>query len=1028
MDLPIYNTTENLVFPCPDDEIGERSIAALSLAMKCIKTNLDITYLTQDEIDNEPARAALPRLTLFKFFGEAKAENIDRKWVEKAFVLASSSYQKVRSEISELIPEEAKHKKITQNHARALKRELVLFIHCCWATKLALIPMKFSSLPTLKNSEGEQFEWAFEAYPEILKFIRSPFCDELAEFSIVEKIGKKAIRNLNWYAHRYVRACAAWEVEDITPELLSLINESPNKKVPRTIDWYIALIDLVPERVAYTIGDVYEKKSGGTFGKNTYRKSPELSIDNFPPLVIESNPNIKDWVNKSDEYVRQLYDNGIKSFNNYSLAIGKVLKGLIADQNPVPLVRDINRTLHIDIIKKVLKENAGKEHYRSQLYKLSEFFDYITLIEKSFSNPISSKLDFPRVGRPKGTKKEIVEEDVFGAFLSYLYAIADWIFYFSERYDNKVEFLTKNNNSLNSINPSDLGFQPLIYIDGEYHAIKTIPYQFFSPLFGHKSKDSQLTEVAIMPHYINLATVMAECGIRLIHLRWLDKELYAQEVERRFFQERSYVPSKLHINTDKSHGAWVADVSESVIGLLDRQLYWRNKYLQGRDKPIPYDYFENSEFKDITPLFATANSQSTIYEDFSAVEDNTFRKHFKNFLVGFSWTYKELGYEPPVNIEDCTTIEQCLKKWRTKSINYTPHSMRSQVVSDNITMLPPSVIQRITGHSNEAHVLYYAQLNEDWIDKQQDAQDKEFKDFIGPMFIDAKSKNSKLNHAMKTDPLGALKDFGGISFGTATQSGLNKIKDDLKAEVDVHDTMAFNSTHMCPFTNQCPADLENKVLKGFKSCGGCPYAIKTIDHLPAIVAKIRAYADKSSELEETINRAKQSNADIATYRGEVALRKYYVDEISAWTVTVTCLESMASSLDHKDKWLVSKPEYLSKKLSSIKSSNELTNTLIRIEEAQNSDEFMTPQLKARVLIFRNKILAQSGQFQKLLEDAPTEKNLISEFKGIIKGICDITGISVAELPKALAQQKAILPNTLKQPIQLPNSLNGGSNG
>lgn len=1028
MEFPIYNTTESLQFICHDNEVGNRAIKALNLAMECIRKDLNTNNITQHDIENESARAALPRLSLFKFFGDIRAAQTDKEWIEGIFELSKSDYKRVRIEVVKFLPQEAKHKNITQNHARALKRDLQLFIHCCWVSKLVLIPVSFSPLPTLRNCLGQQYEWAFGAYPELLRYIRSPFCSEFKNQNITEYISEKSLTNLNWYAHRYIRACAAWVVEDITPELLSLMNNSTKQKTPRTVDWYIALIDILPNKVRYTIADVYHKSSGGAYGKTSYKRRPSLSVEHFPPLVIESNPNIENWATISNNFVNQLYDKGTKSYYSYSLAIGKVLKKLIAQELPVPLIRDINREAHIGVIKEALKNGVGKEYYREQLSKVSDFFDYVSLIEKGFSNPISKKLDLPIVGRRKGTNKEVVDEGVFAAFLSYLYGIAEWLWFISESYDNKVSFLTKGNNDIQSIQPASTGFQPLVYIKGQCKPIDRIPRQFVSPLFGHNSKNSQLTQTSLMLHFIHLAVVMAETGIRHMHLRWLDKNLYDEKVERLDFQERSYMPSKLHVNTDKSHGAWVADVSESVIGILDRQLRWRNKYLTGKDSPIPYDHFENSEFEDITPLFATTNSASTTSDNFSVVSDDTFRRHFKNFLIGFSWFYRQIGYESPLDISDCDSLDGCMKKWRTTSTNYTPHSMRSQVVSDNITMLPPSVIQRITGHSNDAHVLYYAKLNESWVADQQKAHDEEFKDFISPMFIDAKSDHSALTSAMNKDPLGALKDFGGISFGTGIKSGLHKVMDDLRENKDVHEIIVFNSTHMCPFTNKCPPDIENTELKEFKTCGSCPYALKTVDHLPAIAAKIRTYADKSADLEEIISTAKESNSDLSTYRGEVALKKFYANEISAWTVTATCLEKMAHSLEHKDKWLVAKPEFLTKKLQSMKSSNELTNTLIRIEEALNSEEFLTPQLKAKVALFRNKILVQSGQFQKLISDMPTGTSLLSEFKGIIKGICDITGISVNQLPRALDEQKAIIPDTLQHTISLPSKIEGGCNG
>lgn len=124
MEFPIYNTTENLQFICHDNEVGDRAIEALNLAMECIKKDLNANNLTQHDIENESARAALPRLSLFKFFGDIRAAQTDKKWIEGIFELSKSNYKQVRVEIVKFLPQEAKHKTITQNHARALKRDL----------------------------------------------------------------------------------------------------------------------------------------------------------------------------------------------------------------------------------------------------------------------------------------------------------------------------------------------------------------------------------------------------------------------------------------------------------------------------------------------------------------------------------------------------------------------------------------------------------------------------------------------------------------------------------------------------------------------------------------------------------------------------------------------------------------------------------------------------------------------------------------------------------------------------------------
>lgn len=173
-----------------------------------------------------------------------------------------------------------------------------------------------------------------------------------------------------------------------------------------------------------------------------------------------------------------------------------------------------------------------------------------------------------------------------------------------------------------------------------------------------------------------------------------------------------------------------------------------------------------------------------------------------------------------------------------------------------------------------------------------------------------------------------------------------------------------------------------------------------------------------------MNEAKARSEDMKAYVSDITLKKFYSDEISAWATSITCLDSMAHNLSQNDKWLVGKPEFIRSKLTKLKSSNELTNTLIRIEEAVSYSEFLTPQLKARVTLLRNKVLAQTGQFKALLGEAPTGADLLSEFKGIIKSICDVTGINVNDLPHELKKIEANAHKVLKDSLTLPVSPSG----
>ena len=64
---------------------------------------------------------------------------------------------------------------------------------------------------------------------------------------------------------------------------------------------------------------------------------------------------------------------------------------------------------------------------------------------------------------------------------------------------------------------------------------------------------------------------------------------------------------------------------------------------------------------------------------------------------------------------------------------------------------------------------------------------------------------------------------------------------------------------------------------------------------------------------------------------------------------------------------------------------------------------MTPQLNASITKLRNMILAKAGDIDKLVNQ-PDNYELLDEFRGIIRSICDATGVSVEELSKRISSK------------------------
>tara|TARA_Y100001960_G_C14781343_1_gene886995 strand:- start:4912 stop:8028 length:3117 start_codon:yes stop_codon:yes gene_type:complete len=1028
----LFNYTRSPVVLCKDSDLRCKILEALELAKKVVCKREKRPNLNYKCGMREKARNGATKFSLFKYLNKFENEfHLDQEWLQKLYRLSTLDPKDSRYKFHQILPNYTKDINITLNDARGLRADLKLFLHCCWASKFLLLPVYYSDIPRIKNGRsGRSVEYAKDAYPEIFKIIRAPFFSELeCDVDISRFMAESSMKNFRWYAHRYVRACAAWTVEDITNELLEELANHTIKGVPRTVDWYLALHASLPSRVRFDADKVYARNCQipGTKGK--------LTLSDFNDLELERHLAIPVWIEEVNNYIDELKGKGTKTYSNYQSVVRKAMHILISSGEDLPEPKNINRGQAKVIISK-LGKGLKTSSRRSLLAMLEHFFDYLDIVHHDFNKPINRKLDFPIGKRSKSTVKELFPEDTFAPYLSYLYGMAEWVWYMNHHNRNRDEFILGLSQYDKTIRTSDTGFSPIFRYEGKYYPIEEIPRQVF-PSFRPRVKQlCQIKSCTFIPHYIHLSIVMAETGIRLMALRWLDDLTYDQNVDRDFFYERSYLVTKLWVNSDKSHDAWEADVSETVIGILDRQSAWKKAFLNGDDLPIYYDNHELSEFDMIKPLFAQVDPHLQIKGSFSVVTDPSYRKAFKHSLMHFSYIYSKLNKHniSPIDIhhdKDLTGNLERIKDLKgDDKIIITPHTMRAQFVSNNITILPTSIIKKSTGHVDDAHVIYYAKIDSKYLNAQKASQEREFKDFVAPMMVDTRSKKSALQQAFSMDANGTLNDFGAVSFtdhdSKETRSGMLIIKEkldkfvcDTNETANITDQLAFNSTHICPFNNKCPPSITKNATGGLLRCGECPYSIKTVDHLPAIGAKIRSLTDKAAELEVILNEAKANGEDMSSYINEITLKQFYCGEVSAWATTATCLDMMVKSLSKKDKWLVREPDFIREKLTKLKSTNELTNTLVRIEEAISSKEFLTSKLEAKVALFRSKILAQTGQFKALLKDAPTDQTLLTEFKGIIKAICDISGIGINDLPEELGRIEVDVQKTLGDTLLLP---------
>ena len=1028
----MINTSNRLIIVCKDADLRSLIIEAASKTERDIFDLWGVKNVTVEQAIEENARGHLryPFIQYFKDIKDNRALDTPKsakEWLNRLFCLIDTENANTQVKQLPLFFTE-KSRAYPQQKAKLQKclTQLHLFIHNLWCVKLALLPPSYSRYPTERvlddaatEKQGKRIyrnvPLAEKSSPEFLKLARSKVSQVEYNEEINILLPENAIGNINWYAHRFVRAQDVWELKDLTKEHINnylLLDDEKELGFQRSTSWLSAIVQVFSEELDFDVSIFDAKQNPVLFAQqrraNLIEENPNSWLTKDEAKL---NPENKSWIELIEKYKNELVLAGFTgSAKLPNILRQTILAPLLTEKEPFPKVNAYSRKhwlLSTSTCQLKYKQNSWDDVVR----KCNAFFDWLSIEVDGFKNPISKKIDIGKARRNKGTTKELLPEGAYPVLLSYNYAIAEFLQYVNFNTTAKIlKDIVIYCHNKDIIYPSEWGFTPIFYVKGKPRPISEIATVILSPLVvtTKANLSSGLTSCTLLPNYTHLTSVLMETGIRAIHLRWLDETTFNRPTLcKNPLYPNGYGINKLHVNTDKSHGAWDAVVSDTVIDTLEKQLKFKKKFLKGDNKPSWYNDVKNSPFGKITPLFATANSSRTYCKSFPTSDDNSLRRYWKRIIKAISYelmkseeTQHLVIVENPDNLE----LSAYLQKDRTKII-YTPHGCRSQVVSNNICTLPPELIKEMTGHVDNAHIIYYAQVQDSHIERHETSSAEQFIDEIKAAIIDVQSDNSSLKRALQKEDLGiALTEFAALSFdymnGTNTKlSGIERIRE-LNKKKNFHKygistVLYFDTTHICPFNNQCPEDI-TKNIKGYKPCGQCPYAIKTIDHIPAITSKIRKKTDDLNELQFIIDECKRRKERVSNYTDIIDDKKELVNEITAWSTTCQLLSSMSKEIRKRDKWLTEKPEFLKKHLSQFKANNELAITLVKVADAETSATFMTPTLKAQASKLRKQLLISTKRFKEIL-DEPEGYELLSNLKGIVSSVCTISGLSTDEL-------------------------------
>ncbi|GHD80350.1 hypothetical protein [Vogesella fluminis] len=957
------------------------------------------------------------RLAFNRYFPFYK-KKYNAKWVASVFYAVHNNTRDTFSDnhidiLSSLGVDEV----VPRTLAQEIWRGLRVFLLALWGRRAILLPMNFS-LPETNRKK----DYACQLYTEVLAIFRSPYVNgSLGVADISHDILPRSARNFGWYAWRPVIASDWHTVEDInTPDLIMLFKELTRRKnlkergadepvYPLAPASFLGpLISALPDRCNFDIKEV-----------SIYNPRVSLDTDSLLKEVALFNRSLDGsdvravWAEYQKRYLTQVKEiKRKKDIKSDIVVIGKFNQYLFSilpqsgHRSPSPTEFDRKHMEGIGLPP--LRQIISK---RDDVSAIGRFFQYLEDVApfderlNGFTNPILD-LDKPRESRRRQTSKKTFRINDFRLLFELVHAIGEFTWHVAKNIgegtapDSWLSILNSKNKYL-ILNADDFGFVPIVrftLLDGTPVKInlRWIPTTVIPTSAVHLKGSPEKWTLLPNLHGIHQTIVGIETGLRHIHIRWLDKRNF----------KFSEVDSKsstfdLLVNTDKVTNEWVRPTAKTVLNALERQIESQS-WINGEhfDAELFYDYHELSDFGKIRPIFMKYN-EPKVYTS------SSMASFFRNIIYFFSLIKISLGQDVADklpeevsnllfdNRRDFEKATRCRSKFST---DYTPHGLRASVVSIYAPILPPHVIgENITGHVSDNMVKYYTVINSDYIsdvkaiNRRLAAESGVVERSI--LAVTADDEFSSLRKAVAASPINdVLREYGAFSFATEEADG--KIKSGMDA-IKANDSgwIKICPTHICPMNNICPPEIVNTVGKKF--CGQCHYSIKTVDHLPRILAHCRSLSRKCDDLKRRLACASSNGAS------EVALELIEQDllnltgELSAWMLTADVLVKNYDKL--RNCALVNKPDILAKKLAMIAQPEcELENILVQCDEAIAYPDLADSVLEADVAMIRARLLVMTGELEDFFDSAHGYK-LIDSFRGLLRGVCMATGKSPKEL-------------------------------
>jgi hypothetical protein len=188
-------------------------------------------------------------------------------------------------------------------------------------------------------------------------------------------------------------------------------------------------------------------------------------------------------------------------------------------------------------------------------------------------------------------------------------------------------------------------------------------------------------------------------------------------------------------------------------------------------------------------------------------------------------------------------------------------------------------------------------------------------------------------------------------------------------------------------------------------------AVRSIDHLPAVTAKIRQVKEGLDELDLRIAQAeKQADMSDDEFDSLEENRSILAEDMAAWCMSAEVLEHMRQKIAadaNSKRWHVRKPEIIESHLRRAPFPTDATGYLLaRLTECEAFPMLESPQVRARFLLLRQQILVNAGNLREAFV-LPQSQSPAAECLGLIRAIVSENNITIDDL-KAMIESDSHL--------------------